>query len=109
MPQLKALRSDTTGLNGIVIPMPWITEFDRRAAWESKKSKEKSNVFCHGDGGPQNIMCDPVTLMPRWVVDWENAGYYPEEFADQWCMDMAGYIDMYRDEEKIASLVSLLE
>ncbi len=52
VPQLKNLKLYTTGLNGIVIPMPWITEFDRRPAWKSKTSNEASNVFCHGDGGP---------------------------------------------------------
>ncbi len=46
--------------------------------------------------------------MPRWVVDWENAGYYPEEFADQWCMEKTGYYVMYEDKTTLDWRVSLL-
>lgn len=33
LPQLAALKSSVSGLNGVIIPPPWVTEHDRREAW----------------------------------------------------------------------------
>ncbi len=34
LPRLAALRSNVSGFNSIIIPPPWVTEFDIRAAWQ---------------------------------------------------------------------------
>lgn len=109
LPQLKRLTSSQTGLNGAVIPSPWVTEYDRRDTWSSKTSAWQSFVFCHGDLGPQNLMCDPVTLEILWVVDWENAGYFPEEFLQLWAVDRDRYLDLYDYNDRLASQIALLE
>jgi aminoglycoside phosphotransferase len=81
LPQLAALRPNVSGFNGSVIPPPWVTEHDRRAEWKSKVRDQLDFVFCHGDLGPQNLLCDPQTLEVRWVIDWENAGFFEDEFS----------------------------
>lgn len=110
LPQLKALRSNVSGLNGTVTPPPWVTEYDRRETWKSKTSKiDDAFGFCHEDLGSQNVLMDPGTLLVSGVVDLENAGFYPDEFADQWSLDVKSYYDLYSDEDSLSQLVSLLE
>ncbi|KAL2068979.1 hypothetical protein VTL71DRAFT_15317 [Oculimacula yallundae] len=109
IPQLKALRSSKTGLNGTVIPSPWVTESDRRHIWPCKTSPTPCFVFCHGDLGPQNILCDPRTLQVSYVVDWENAGYFEEEFLQLWRVKEDQYYSLYQDEAQIARQIAQLE
>ncbi|KAF1953033.1 hypothetical protein CC80DRAFT_551729 [Byssothecium circinans] len=108
LPQLAALRSNVSGLNGVIIPPPWVTEFDRRAAWQPQTSEFDEFTFSHGDLGPQNVLIHPDTLEVCGVVDWENAGFYPEACAGQWAVEMGSYYDFYRDEATFATLISLL-
>lgn len=98
-----------SGFNGSVIPPPWVTEHDRRPEWIPKVRDQLAFVFCHGDLGPQNLMCDPETLEIRWVIDWENAGFYDEEFLHLWAVDSNHYYDLYKNKDQLASLVTLLE
>jgi aminoglycoside phosphotransferase len=109
LPELRRLTSSQTGLNGTVIPSPWVTEYDRRETWTSKTSTWQSFVFCHGDLGPQNLMCNPVTLQIQWVVDWENAGYFEEQFLDLWAVDRDKYLDLYEYGDRLAWQIALLE
>ncbi|KAK3940695.1 kinase-like domain-containing protein [Diplogelasinospora grovesii] len=90
LPQLRRLTSCTTGFNGFVNPPPWVTEVDRR------ESAVPEFVFCHGDLGPHNIMTDPFTLKVTGLVDFENAGYFPSEFLEQWAVEVKGYYNMYK-------------
>ncbi len=55
------------------------------------------------------MLIHPDTLEVSGLVDWENAGFYPQAFADQWAIDMGSYYDFYRDEATLATLISLLE
>lgn len=86
-----------------------MTEDDRRTEWHPKVSEQQVFVFCHGDLGPQNLMCDPETLEILWVVDWENAGFYDEEFLHLWAVDSKSYYAMYGDGDQLAKLIGLLE
>lgn len=70
---------------------------------------ERAFVFCHSDLSPYNLMCDPKTLKITYVVDWEIAGFYDEEFLHLWTVDKKSYYDMFRDKDRLALLVALLE
>ncbi|KAF1831812.1 hypothetical protein BDW02DRAFT_504463, partial [Decorospora gaudefroyi] len=107
--QLAALKHNVSGFNGIVIPSPWVTEYDRRPVWKQKTSKYPTFVFSHGDLAPHNLLFDTTTMTISAVVDWENAGFGPEEFLDYWAVEKDSYYAMYRDETKLARLISLLE
>ncbi|KAL5319316.1 hypothetical protein ACEPPN_012367 [Leptodophora sp. 'Broadleaf-Isolate-01'] len=109
LPQLAALRSSVSGFNGVVIPPPWVTEHDRRADWIPKVLDQPVFVFCHGDLGPQNLMCDLKTLEIRWVIDWENAGFFEEEFLHLWAVDSNSYDEMYGNKDQLATLIAFLE
>lgn len=113
LPQLRELKSATSGLNGVVIPPPWVTEIDRRERWEMKASAIQEFVFCHGDLGPFNIMVDPVTLNVKALFDLENGGFFPQIFLEQWAVDTKGYFDifktMYEHPDELSKLVQALE
>lgn len=108
LPQLNALRSSTTGLNGFVIPPPWVLEYDRRSRWIPKTSDKMDYVFCHGDLTGHNIMVHPQTLEVLVVYDWEHAGYFPPDFQ-LWRCSRDEYFDLYRDKDRICRLVALIE
>ena len=42
--------------------------------------ESKDLVFCHNDLSTHNVIVDPETLAVKAIIDWEYAGFFPEEF-----------------------------
>jgi serine/threonine protein kinase len=106
-PQLRNLASSATGLDGFVIPPPWILEYDERQEWLPKTTSHSPYIFCHGDLSPGNIMIDPETLEVTGIIDWEHAGYFPPDFQ-VYRVNNESYMDLYKDKERIKKCVALL-
>ena len=109
LPQLNSLTSDTTGLDGVVIPPLWVTFHDQDASWPSKKSESgrAEYVFCHGNLHGHSIMVHAETLHVMKIVDWEEAGYFPPEFQ-VWSVNRADYEALYEDDEQRKRLTALM-
>ncbi len=113
-PALERLRSDQTGLDGTVIPPHWIAEGDAREDWPAKKSDAISGgssqpfVFCHGDLVYHNLLIDPITLEVKYLVDWECAGFFPEEFLHIFSRTRADFCSWFEDRERRQRLIDLL-
>jgi hypothetical protein len=107
LPQLEKLKSTTTGLNGFVLPPPWILENDTRENWKPMTTDSASYIFCHGDLAAHNIMVDPETLQVVGLFDWEHAGYFPQEFQ-VWSVDRQDYWNYFRSTERVKELVALI-
>lgn len=112
-PALEGLRSRQTGLNGIVIPPPWIADDDRREHWPVKTSDYAADagqpfVLCHGDLSYHNMRIDPTTLEVKWLLDWECAGFFPVEFLRIYSPDRAHYGRLFERDERKRKLISLL-
>lgn len=45
-----------------------------------KPRESKDLVFCHNDLSTHNVIVDPETLKVKAIIDWEYAGFFPEEF-----------------------------
>ena len=45
-----------------------------------KPSESEDLVFNHGDFSTYNVIVDPLTLKVKAILDWEYAGFYPEQF-----------------------------
>jgi len=45
-----------------------------------KPRESKDLVFCHNDLSTHNVIVDPETLCVKAIIDWEYAGFFPEEF-----------------------------
>lgn len=78
---LRSLKSNVWGgPSGIVIPPYRIMVRSPRPQWKMKARESKDLVFCHNDFSAQNVIVDPVNLKVKAIIDWEYAGYYPQEF-----------------------------
>jgi hypothetical protein len=51
-----------------------------RQEWKMKPSESEELVYNHGDFSTYNVIVDPVTLKVKAILDWEYAGFYPEQF-----------------------------
>lgn len=51
-----------------------------RPQWKMKSREPKDLVFCHNDLSTHNVIVDPATLKVKAIIDWEYAGFFPEEF-----------------------------
>lgn len=78
---LRTLRSNNSGgPSGILCPPYLVTNHcDHNTTWRRILAKDPIYVFCHGDLSASNIIVDPVTYKVVAILDWEYAGYYPEE------------------------------
>lgn len=45
-----------------------------------KPREVKDLVFCHSDLSAHNVIVNPETLKINAIIDWEYAGFFPEEF-----------------------------
>lgn len=48
--------------------------------WDLEPSSSAEYAFCHNDLSQQNVIVDPETLKIAAIIDWEYAGFFPEEF-----------------------------
>ncbi|KAF1971062.1 hypothetical protein BU23DRAFT_472247, partial [Bimuria novae-zelandiae CBS 107.79] len=110
LPQLRRLTSNQTGLDGFVLPPPRIEEYDRRAMWPPKQSPlEGEYVFCHGDLSRSNIMVDPNTLDVVYIIDWEQAGFFPATLERPlWRLDYREYMQTYEDHDMLDGEIALI-
>jgi hypothetical protein len=109
VPQLNLLTSDTTGLNGMVIPPLWVMHHDEKAYWPPKKSEsgKEKYVFCHGNLHGHVMLMHAETLHVMKIFDWEDAGYFPPEFQ-VWSVHRKDYEALYEDEEHRKRLTELM-
>jgi len=113
IPQLAALRSDTTGLEGLVVPPLWVTFHDKGVVWPVKTAAAEEGgrgkyVCCHGNLHSHSIMVHPETLHVMKIVDWEDAGYFPEEFLGVWSVERREHERLYEDGERRERLARLM-
>jgi len=108
LPELAKLRSKTMGLDGKVVPPPWVRYHDNRPTWVSKVSDTDQYVFCNWDIGAHNMMFNYGTLEVIGVYDWENAGFFPPEF--QFVNRSRQEFDaQFEDVPKVRRLIALLD
>ncbi|KID96420.1 Protein kinase-like domain protein, partial [Metarhizium majus ARSEF 297] len=81
---LRGLKSSVWGgPSGIVIPPYRIMVESHRQIWKMKPRESSDLVFCHNDFSAHNVIVDPVSLKVKAIIDWEYAGFYPQEFESQ--------------------------
>lgn len=105
LPELAQLRSDTTGLEGFVIPPAWMLETDTREHWEPVTFPHPVLLFIHGDLGPSNLLMDPRTLTVNCVIDWKNSGFFLPQFQ-KWEVNDESYYALFRDWQTHHELAS---
>ena len=108
LPELSRLKASETGLNGFVIPPPYVLNFDERTSWKPKMSPFTEYSMTHGDLTHYNIMLNLKTLEVVSIIDWEHSGYFPSEFQ-QWHDSREGHISMCKNRELIRRLIAMIE
>ncbi|KAM3550468.1 hypothetical protein MY1884_008233 [Beauveria asiatica] len=68
------------GPSGLVIPPYRLLKHPVRVEWAMKPREVKDLVFCHNDLSAHNVIVNPETLKVNAIIDWEYAGFFPEEF-----------------------------
>lgn len=82
VPQLQALRSNTTGSVDPEIPFfpPFFVFGKDRRQWNRVVSEKQEFVLCHTAFDEQNIYIDPTTFKITAIDGWDCAGYFPSYF-----------------------------
>ncbi|KAF2462600.1 uncharacterized protein BDR25DRAFT_274295 [Lindgomyces ingoldianus] len=108
LPEFEELRSKTMGLDGKLVPPPWVRYHDNRPTWIPKPSDTDRYVFCNWDVGPHNMMFEDGTLEVIGAYDWEGAGFLPPEF--QFVNRSRQEFDaQFEDVPKVRRLIELLD
>jgi hypothetical protein len=110
LPQLNSLRSNTTGLNDVVVPPLWIMDYDPETYWPPKTAADGSEpyVFCHGNLHAHSILMHAESLHVMKIVDWDNAGYFPSEFQAFATVTRPGYEELFTNKERCKELSDLM-
>jgi serine/threonine protein kinase len=68
------------GVSGHMILPYRVLQKTFRDDWSLHSSSNAEYAFCHNDLSQQNVIVDPETLKIAAIIDWEYAGFFPEEF-----------------------------
>lgn len=83
LPQLRRLRRNFMGSPNPelpVIPPRRLWDWKGKRGWPSMAKDTDEYVFCHTDLDRQNILVDPDTFKIVSILDWETAGFFPQEW-----------------------------
>ncbi|KAG6180666.1 hypothetical protein E4U36_004635 [Claviceps purpurea] len=83
LPQLRRLRRNFMGSPNPELPMlPPRRFWDWKGTrvWPSMTKDTDDYVLCHTDLDRQNILVDPNTFKIVSILDWETAGFFPQEW-----------------------------
>jgi hypothetical protein len=83
LPQLRQLHRKFMGSPNPklqVIPPRRLWDWKEKRVWPSTVKDTPKYVFCHTDLDRQNILVDPVTYEIVSILDWETAGFFPQEW-----------------------------
>lgn len=81
LPQLRCLRRNFMGSPNpelLVIPPRWLWAWKEKRVWPSMIKEADEYVLCHTDLDRQNILVDPSTFKIVSIIDWETAGFSPQ-------------------------------
>ncbi|KAI6610243.1 hypothetical protein MCOR14_011984 [Pyricularia oryzae] len=100
------------GPTGIVCPPPRVTRwFPEGTRWTSTAPGPEGPdlVFCHGDLSQSNILVDPKTLKIEAIIDWEFAGFWPEDFEAPYFRDPSPSGAQFTQRASNAQLIAFME
>ncbi|KLO13806.1 kinase-like protein [Schizopora paradoxa] len=107
---LHRLRSKRMGgVSGIISLPDRVARVDTKRVWNFRESEEEDFVFCHNDLSQYNILVDPETLKITAVLDWEYAGFYPEEFEGRFYKWPGCSAVLEGEEDDVPKLLETLE
>ena len=79
-----------------------------RQEWRMKPSESEELVYNHGDFSTNNVIVDPVTLKVKAILDWEYAGFYPEQFERKFFKRVGPSIALEGEENDADRLLDIM-
>ncbi|KAG6261631.1 hypothetical protein E4U47_008223 [Claviceps purpurea] len=83
LPQLRRLRRNFMGSPNPelpILPPRRFWDWKGKRVWPSMTKDTDEYVLCHTDLDRQNILVDPNTFKIVSILDWETAGFFPQEW-----------------------------
>ncbi|CAK7266802.1 hypothetical protein SEPCBS57363_002277 [Sporothrix epigloea] len=83
LPQLRRLRRKFIGSADPDLPVTvpsFLWRWRDTRVWPRIESKEDDFVFEHNELDQRNILVDPETFRIVSIIDWEAAGFFPEDW-----------------------------
>jgi len=65
--------------------------------------------YCHNDLSTNNVIVDPETLKVNAIIDWEYAGFYPEQFEGKFFKRTGPSVALdgeVNDEERLLDIMT---
>ncbi|KAG6095088.1 hypothetical protein E4U14_008331 [Claviceps sp. LM454 group G7] len=92
LPQLRRLRRNFMGSPNpelpVIPPRRRLWRAKEKRVWPSMMKDTDEYVLCHTDLDRQNILVDPNTFKIVSILDWETAGFFPQEWElPLWTVD----------------------
>jgi hypothetical protein len=72
-----------------------------------KPFKCEELVHNHGDFSTYNVIVDPVTLKVKAILNWEYAGFYPEQFEGKFFKRVGPLVALDGEENDEVRLLDL--
>ncbi|EPE29427.1 Protein kinase-like (PK-like) [Glarea lozoyensis ATCC 20868] len=97
------------GPSGIVVPPYRVLNNSARPLWSMKIRDSEDLVFCHNDFSTHNVLVDPKTLKVNAILDWEYAGFFPQEFEGMYFRRPGPSValgDEAHDEDELLSIMN---
>ncbi|KAF1951085.1 kinase-like protein [Byssothecium circinans] len=80
-----------------------------RDEWDLQTSSSAEYVFCHNDLLQQNVIVDPGTLKIAAIIDWEYAGFFPEEFERAFYKRLGPSVALEGEEDDTDRLLEFIK
>ena len=73
-----------------------------------KPYEREELVFNHGDLSTYNVVVDPKTLKVTAILDWEYAGFYPEQFEGKFFKRVGPSVAVDLEENDADQLLDIM-
>lgn len=97
------------GPTGIVVPPYRAQEKTSRCIWKLKPAETDEYVFCHNDLSMQNVIVHNDSLKIRAILDWEYAGYWPENFEKRFFHRLGPSVALDGEDDDSDAMLAFLQ
>ena len=73
-----------------------------------KPCETEELVMIHGDFSTYNVIVHPVTLQVKAILDWEYAGFYPEQFEGKFFKRIGASVALKGEENDEDRLLEIM-
>lgn len=109
--QMRMLKSTVMGsvAGGVVFPYRLGKVLPGDQILKLREAPTPEFVMCHNDLSQHNIMVDERTLKITAILDWEYAGFFPQEFERPFYLRPGPSVALEGEEDDVSQLLAVIE